>query len=459
MSPRRQERGVATVYFVLLAGAVIFGFMVMSIDFGRLYLIQGELQTAADAAALAAASQLVGTANSTLYAGDQQSGQVGASFDNTDAFDNRFNLRINQIGAGSTDLVTGILVDFFSTRLDALANVAGGKTGTDAKYARVTISAQAPVLFPQFINPSFGPRPTVVAAAVAGISSPICTACGIDVLAIVDQSAGADPVDFGLTEGSFYTLYLDASMQTSPVGPTCTTTTPADITLTGNPVVNYVILDHVPTGGVIDPDGTLFELAAAGMESSDNDTIGTTGAATLAGTAGFPEAIFGSYTGLIPTTGDPGQDVICGLNNRFGVDPASATPCDTVVAGEFLALAPAFTGVADTDPGNAGGYAAGGDGFLQDFGSEYDGNLHRVLTVPVVDDPSTLNVLGFRQFLLENDPAAPGGSGLNPAAAAVGTCQGGAFPVQYMGWPVPLRCGGVGGACTVSFGVGRTVLH
>src|SRR5262249_12424421 len=162
------------------------------------------LQTAADAAAMAAATQLVGTANAALYAGDVQSGQMGASFDNTDANDNRFNLRLNQIGAGATDLVTQVLVDFFSTRLDAVGNVNGGQSGPDAKYARVTITAQTPVLFPQFINPTFTPRPTVVAAAVAGISSPVCTACNIDDLAIVAPDA-TDEVDWGLVKGDFYT--------------------------------------------------------------------------------------------------------------------------------------------------------------------------------------------------------------------------------------------------------------
>ena len=459
----RCERGVATVYFVLLAGAVIFGFMVMAIDFGRLYLVQGELQTAADAAALSAATQLVGVANSTLLAGDIQTGQVGASFDNTDTNDNRFNLRLNQIGAGATDLLTSVLVDFFSSRLDAIGNVNGGQTGPNAKYARVTISAQTPVLFPQFINPTFTSRPVVVAAAVAGPSSPICTACGIGVLAIVDPSVGSDPVNFGLTQGSFYTLYLDVSMQTAPFGPTCTTSTPVDLAGTDTDVAGplaYVVLDHVPTGGTIDADGTLYELAAAGMEQSDSDGIGpgqppSGGIATVGGPQGAvgPEETFGTYTGLVPTTADPGQDVICGLNTLFGVDPTLATPCDTDASGEFVVLAQAFA--ADTDIGT-GAYAAGTD--LEDYGTEYAGNLRRVVTVPVVDDPTTLNVLGFRQFLVEADPTAAAGNGLNPTATGT-TCQTGAFPAQYIGWPVPLRCGGVGGSCTVSFGAGRTVLH
>ena len=78
----------------MLFTLVFLGLLVMATDVGRMYLIQGELQTAADAAALAAATQLVGTANASLHAGDQ----VTASFDSTTGNDNRFNLRQNQIG-------------------------------------------------------------------------------------------------------------------------------------------------------------------------------------------------------------------------------------------------------------------------------------------------------------------------------------------------------------------------
>lgn len=427
--------------------------MVFAVDFGRLYLAQGELQTAADAAALAAAKALVGTANSTSDATQQWN----ASFDNTDAGDNRFNLRQNQILI-PTNLPTSILVDYFLTRAEALApglscdSPGGGSAApSGAKYVRVQIMAQVPVLFAQFIRPGSGPTQCVTAAAVAGISSPVCTACGIDALAIVDPSAGADPSsgNFGLTPGDFYTLYLTTTQQTAPTGPSCTASTPAALDGTDT-TVEYAILDHLPTGGAIDPDGTLFVLAAAGIEQTDSDTIG--GNATIGGTLGTigPEAAFGINTSLIPTTASPGQDVICGLNTRFLSDLSQAPPCDTLVGGEFVLLAPAFSQDSDLDPAGA----------LQDYATDYAGNGRRVLTVPVVDDPSTLNVLGFQQFLIETDPnvAARGGAGLSPSTTG-SNCQTGAFPAQYLGWPVPLRCSGAGGSCGVQFGAGRTVLH
>ncbi len=40
---------------------VVFGMMGFALDLGRLYLVRGELAQAADAAAIAAAGQLIGT--------------------------------------------------------------------------------------------------------------------------------------------------------------------------------------------------------------------------------------------------------------------------------------------------------------------------------------------------------------------------------------------------------------
>ena len=87
---------------------------------------------------------------------------------------------------------------------------------------------------------------------------------------------------------------------------------------------------------------------------------------------------------------------------------------------------------------------------------EYSGNYRRIITVAIIDAATSLDVLNFRQFLIEPGPASQGTPGL--AASAIG-----AFRAQYIGAPVPLRCGGVGGVCSISGGispgVGRVVLH
>ena len=48
-----RERGVTSVYFLIFTIALL-GLLTMAVDYGRFYVIQSELQSAADAAALAA---------------------------------------------------------------------------------------------------------------------------------------------------------------------------------------------------------------------------------------------------------------------------------------------------------------------------------------------------------------------------------------------------------------------
>jgi Flp pilus assembly protein TadG len=424
----RKQKGAATVYFVLFT-LVAFGFLTLATDVGRMYLIQGELQTAADAAALAAATQLVGTANALTHADDQ----IIASFDSTTGNDNRFNLRQNSIEF-PTVLVASRETSYFATLEDARGNLNGGQsgsvdwgTGIYPKYVRVQITAQAPVIFAPLLTRASDTLPTVTVSAIAGVSSAMCTACGIDNLAVIDPSAGGDPINFGFEPGLFYTLYLSTSQQT-PNAPT----TPAALAETVG-VVPYAILNHVPGGpSDLDLDGLMFETGAAGIARSEDITA---------------ETIEVLYPDLVDNVTAPvGRSILCGLNTRFGVDP-SDNICSTVNNGEFTELAQLFA--ADTDLGTET-YAAGAG--LQDFATEYDGSMRRVLTVPVIDSIDSLNVMGFRQFLLEMSPTVI--EGLDTSLTS------GAFRAQYIGTLVPVRCGGISGVCTTSNGgIGRVVLH
>ena len=56
-NPRSRQRGGIAV-IAALSGAVLLGFIGIALDVGRLYINKTELQTAADACALAAAAQL-----------------------------------------------------------------------------------------------------------------------------------------------------------------------------------------------------------------------------------------------------------------------------------------------------------------------------------------------------------------------------------------------------------------
>lgn len=434
MTRARHDRGAATVYFLLFT-VLFFGFMAMATDFGRMYVIQAELQAAADAAALSAANQLLGTASALTLAADQ----VTTAFDTTTNNDNRFNFRLNTVGG--TGLVSETNVDYYATLLDARANTGGGQaggidwgTGLYPKYVRVQIAAQAPLLFFPMLTRNVGALPTVVVSSVAGLSAPVCSACGIDGLAIIDPSVGEDTVHFGLIPGAFYTLYLTASQQTPNVP-----ATPAALAGTEG-VIEYAILNHIPSGPEgLALDSVLFQLGAGGLSTATGlDPVRTI-------TVDSVEAPYPDLVGNIGTGTTSGRNILCGLNARFGVDPSENT-CGGINGGEFVALASLFA--ADTDVG-ADEYAAGAG--LQDFATEYAGNHRRVLTMAVVDTIDSLTVLNFRQFLLETSPTV--GVGVDD------TVVSGAFRAQYIGTPVPLRCGGVGGACRVTLGVGRTVLH
>ena len=430
---RRRERGATTIYLMLFT-VLFVGFLVMATDVGRFYLIQGELQTAADAAAMAAATRLIGTTNGR----DQADGQLTASFDSTTGNDNRFNLRMNQICSGcGSELVTTTEQDYFSILSDAQSNANGGQTGgiewtsgLYPKYVRVQITAEAPALFAPLLIGAAS-RPVIAANAIAGISGPICSACGIEGLAVADLSAGEDSTHYGFTPGGFYTLFLVRTQRTAGAA------TPAPL-LGTTASVPYVVLNHIPGGPAeLDVDGTLFEFGANGLSTAAGLSI--PGTITIDTT---------EIAYVVQGTNTAGQDVLCGLNVRFDVDP-SQNNCAAAGGGQFPSLAPFFT--ADTDLG-ALTYTAGAG--LQDYATEYDGNLRRILTVAIVDAADSLAVLNFRQFLIEMSPLSPTVSqGLNTALVT------GAFRAQYIGAPVPVRCGGVGGLCRVSPGLGRTVLH
>jgi len=140
----RETDAVAHRYQRWLAGGLvlgglvaIFGLLAFAVDYGRFYAIQAELQTAADAAALAAGTKLIGTTSST----DQANTQWNASFDSTTGNDNRFNLRLNQI-LFSANLLAQTNAGYFSGLSEANGNTGSGETAsmTCGQSTRLPIS-------------------------------------------------------------------------------------------------------------------------------------------------------------------------------------------------------------------------------------------------------------------------------------------------------------------------------
>lgn len=152
-----RQRGVVLILFAISA-VVIFGFIGLAFDMGRLYIVRNEAQGYCDAAALAAASMLDGTMNGINAARTAaQTGQYYASsgawktyhFQNT-AFQN-------------------VTVEFATQY--AASNPASGDwttapaSGAGYRFVRVTASGQVPMyLSPVLTGQSTG---TAAASAVA----------------------------------------------------------------------------------------------------------------------------------------------------------------------------------------------------------------------------------------------------------------------------------------------------
>jgi Flp pilus assembly protein TadG len=442
-SALRNQKGGVSVYLALLLTFILFSLLVMAIDVGRLYMVQGELQTAVDAAALAAATRLTGGSCATLYADVQ----IAASFDSTGATasgmpnDNRFNMRLNQVSTNS-EIPTTLMSDYFALLNDAQVNANGGQSGPNARYVRVQVNVEMPVTFTRFLSLTRPPTQPVAVAGMAGVSSAVCTACFIEPLAVVAIDT-TDEINYGFQVGQYYTFYLSQAQRAT--GPQCRAPRPGLLTGTETGgYAQYLILNHYPWGPETGVDGQIFRLGAAPMVKSPDTENPDPGCVTIdaaeVSNANFPSTTCAAATQM-------GRDFLCGLNARFGVDSTSNACANVEGAAD---LAPLLK--ADTDPGI--------EGTLQDYGVEYCGNQRRLLTVAVIDDPALLTVLNFRQFLLQN---SDGLLGLNVAGSTAAPVYTAPFRAEYIGYGAPLASGGIGGACMtlhpLLVGPGRPVLH
>ena len=124
----------------------------------------------------------------------------------------------------------------------------------------------------------------------------------------------------------------------------------------------------------------------------------------------------------------------CGLSTRF--DSALLTACSGIA--EVDTINSLYTPDTDTTD-------------LDDY-TQYTGNGRRVITVAIVDALAAagdMNILGFRQFLIEPDL---GGVNLTP------NDRYGRYVALYIGSVVPLRQGSFAG-CQQTAGPGKVVLH
>jgi Flp pilus assembly protein TadG len=412
---------------------VFFGLMGFALDLGRLYLIRGELNEAANAMALAAAQQLIGTASSL----DNATSAASQSIITTDG--NKYNfgsLPINQSSGILTSTVNPPA--FFAAVADAAGSTGSTADGTTAHHVQINITSDAPLLFWSLLSVGQTRKTPIAAQALAGISAPLCVACGISPFVVAAVNA-SDTDNFGFgdpTSGALYTFAFEC------LG------TPAPAALAGT-VLTYGILNRDDTANaVLDESQQLYRDGAGGLiASTDPNPTGSAVPLACAGINDVSEAIWPSATPNTCSSAAPTTVALalCGLYSRFdNANPPGV--CSTNVT-DFADISAAYLPDTDVTTG------------LTDLYTAYLGNGRRVITVAVVDTiptsvTTTMNVLGFRQFFLE--PNADG-TFLDPAD------QNGRFVAMYIGSPMPVQAGyfddhyGLG--CSVTAGPGKVVLH
>lgn len=411
------ERGTTSVQILVLLVPVIFALMGFAVDLGRLYLIRGELKTAANAMALAAAQQLIGTEAAL----ENATAMALLTLDQGSGIGNRYNFGMLRLGE-----TTGLLASempqlaYFATLDAALAGdeTASQASGTEARYVRVTVSAEAPLTFWGLLSLGAERKTLVRAQAVAGISAPLCTACGIEPIAIPAPNP-QDSVHFDLRPGTRYTFAYS-----------CTGGSPGLLQNTSQ-LISYVLLDHYNAEAetLADEQTQLYRIGAQGLLPSTNTALSclSINDEKRIWTSAVPRACNQIVVSQVTS-------FLCGLATRLSAETPEA--CAGIPEIESLAgvYAP------DTDLTDVEDYAS------------YAGNGRRVITVAVVDqiqNTSSMIVLGFRQFLVEPNPDDVT---INPSD------RYGRFAALYIGYPVPVRQGRFDG-CTVAAGPGKVVLH
>jgi Flp pilus assembly protein TadG len=418
---KRTECGATAVQMLVILVPVLFGLIGFAIDLGVMYVVKGELKAAANSMALAAAQQLIGTDVAT----DAASAAAQLTVLNGTNVGNKYDFNGLPIGQTTGNLTSNAQPPaYFSTAAAAIAaggnGDVGGVGGSSAKYAVATISGQIPLVFWNFLPIVTSRNIAVVASAVAGISSPLCIACGIEPFAVaaIDQS---DTTDFGYTLNELYSFtYL------------CTGT-PVPAPLAGAAqVLDYVLLNRLDPNAVVYPDETsqIFRDGAGGLPGNTNSaiacfTINNTeviwvNAAPVACSAAAPAAVV--------------TDALCGLDSRFEISTNPA--CQAIVGFDVLSTI----------------YPADADLNTYTTYTDYTGDGRRIITIPIVDTLSAtanMTVLGFRQFLVM---PAEGGTAINPDD------PNGRFVAMYIGSVAPVRQGRFDG-CQQTAGPGKVVLH
>jgi len=366
----RNRCDAASRGFVLVTAAVsvvaILGMMGLCLDLARLYIAKNELQNYADAAAIAAANRLDGTAAGIANAISEAQTNVNKWY-----FDN--------------SSVSSVTVDFATSPAGAFSSNPSPATGY--AFTRVQVQGNVPVYFlPIFAG--IGVSSTVKATAVAGQT--LLSGLGDGAFpyspdAHVPNPLPADPTgNFGFIKGQLYTLRWDPVGKGSKVGIT---------DKSGNKLVGCA--GDMNTPGFI-------------LGSDNNGQRGYIDLLNGGGGGGanfIRDAILGNVE--IPNPIQVGQTI----DNASGNKQTEITSLLTRVAQDTNPTTPTYytapaSAVGEDPPGRTY-YSIDPPG--QPPANPPHGNGRRIVTVPV-NNPTNDIVMGFAQFFLPPIPCP----GTNP---------------------------------------------
>jgi Flp pilus assembly protein TadG len=405
---------------MILMVPVFLGLMGFAIDLGRMYSARNDLKIAANSMAQAAAARLTGTEASIENA--NTAGRY--AIDNASARGNLYDFGGLEIGQSSGNLNSEEpQLTYFDTLASAVGaeGASGGEAGsTTARHVRVTVRGEAPLIFWRFLSLAQEGKLNLAARAVAGVSAPVCQACGIEPVA-VQAISQEDTTDFGFTAGTRYTLgYVCNGAPTPGILPNTAQRVP------------YVLLNRYNESATVlaEENTQLYRIGSSGLASGADPAYACVRVAA-------DELIWTNAAPLNCNLNRVNTQIsvfLCGLAARFDNTTVPAI-CNAVQESDTILSASQV----DTDLTDIEDYTA------------YTGNGRRVITVPIVDTASTATmvVLGFRQFLIE---PAQGDVTINAADA------NGRFAALYLGSVMPVRAGRIDG-CTQTTGPGKVVLH
>jgi Flp pilus assembly protein TadG len=442
------SRGAVAMQLLIILVPVLLGLLGFAVDLGRLYLIRGELNEAANAMALAAAQNL----NGTEAALENAALAANLTVDQTLGDGNQYNFGSLVIGTTTGTLNSTIAAPlFYSDFSDANDSTSTNYAdGTTARYTQINIQADAPLLFWSLLTLGQSQKTTVGAFAVAGISAPLCTVCSMEDFAVADQSAGADPVDFGFVYNEKYTFHFD-----------CTGAAGTSTALIGDAAASipYVLIDRYNPNLTLDETQQLFRIGDGGLIPLPMSTANRTFSCFTVTGGSSPEYLWGNAgnggTSTVPATCTSGtanaqvEEMLCGIYGRFD-DPNVLTTCAGIT--DLTDIATAYQ--PDTDVSDYDDYTA------------YGGTGRRVITVPIVNAlvtaaTGTMDVLGFRQFLVTPTPNPNTSLGNDPSDAH------GRFNAIYIGNVTPVKQGfyyslvppAAAASCAITSGPGKVVLN